>query len=867
MIDVSDEFKLALTQSDVRRIIYKVTITRNDDPLEVDVSDRVKEIRMIREIDNNNSTCTVVLDNSDFKLSPNQYDSEFNVFKGVYNPLIYPNHVLRVYAGVEGINSSGQSIIIDKAITVNNFVEAEFNDIEPTDNGLMLAHYLSEEYLLSSHETYTTFEDWGRRSYQGGYWYYYQYGQVIKLATDTKKKLSRFGIYITGASDKLYYQPRSLVCVIHDWKWPYEQDYWAWDRYSPIYLEVYPPPYPNPLYNGYMSDNIWNHYGEQPKWIYFNFTDFYLEPNKEYLFYTHSNSEWSSRKDADNSSLDRIAIDQNASADSIMFHIFNNDIGDQQFRYKGRSLAYRLYVRDIVYKNSGNAIIKIDCGPRVNKYVGISGVYFDMYGNQKTFNLNEVPRDEGIDFNYRSSDDGVSWSTWTTDLVNLPIKRYVQIKILLSTTNTLYSPIIKELTFHFKSVVSDPPDNMVQIFTGVTGDDIEIDSNNGLVTLSCRDFSKSLQDIFISLSDSYDYVLVEDVINDLLKKHLPESAIMTIMGGIDFDYKPTYYMIQHFQIRNANLWDSLQELANLMGWYLTFDENGVLRLFDRKKQAVADLILNEDDIVMETLNLSDADIRNDILVKAETPSGIIQARATDNESIAEFGRRFMEVDRSLSSYIYDYESANKLATAILEDLHVLRGKNIITMPFFPLIQLGDLVAIDNSRLGLKSSNELYKVIGIEHTLSETTKQTVLHTQLFKNLWKTVSFTPSAPTNLKAEIVSRTINKYPGCGWEDNFRIFYYPKISWTVPTKNTDNTDIVGLTGFNVYRSSDGTNYQFISFVPVSLSGNVSNVNWFIDYKSGPGKFYYKVNAINMWNKKSPYSNVVEITVPNFSVG
>jgi hypothetical protein len=835
MIDAPDSFKQAFKNSDVRNLIYKVTIMRNTEPTEIDITDRVKDIEITRDLDSANATCKLTIDNSDFQLSINNKDSNYNLCRGAYDPLLYPNHIVKVYAGLgETSTENGASVYIDKSATINNFSEAEFYNTEPIQDGIMLSYTLGQEYLLQSQETITSYNDWGKRYYTSGY-DEYQWGQILRLNGTVKKKISRFSVMILAASSKLYYGQGSLQCYLKKWSW----DGTYWNSHD----NPGPPPF---SIGGSISSNIITN--RVDGWIDFKFNDAYLEPNTDYIFYLFTTAQITKRDKYLN--LDRIGINDNAPGYK-RYYEFENEVVTQQHQQLDKSLAFRLYVRDIIYKNEGYAVVRFDCGPNVSEYISLSGIYSGS----------------SVSFEFSSSIDNINWSAWYQDLQQVPVARYLKVKIKLSTTDTLYSPIVNSITLNYRVLISASPDGMVQIFTGITGDDIEEDANNGLILVGCRDFSKCLQDVYVSLSKSYDYKLVEDIISDLIKTYLPQSAIYSVLGDIDFVYEPTFYMIQHYQLKNINLWEGLQQLSDLMGWYLMFDESGVLRLFSRKKQSVADDIFDEDYIVMETLNLSDADIRNDILVKAEQPSGIIQVEVKDEDSIREFGRRFMEVDRSLTSYIYDHQSAQNLANAILEDLHSLRSKDVITLPFYPFIQLGDIIGINSNRVSLSSDEQLYKVIGITHTLNETSKQTVIQTQLFKNLWETVSFTPSAPTNLTTEIVSRTIKQYPGCGWNDPQRTFYYPRLTWSIPTTNTDGSPIEGLTGFNIYRSTDNANYVFIAFVPAKLSGVDTNVNWFIDYGSGPGTFYYRISAINKWNKKSPYSDTVTITVPNFSVG
>lgn len=838
MIDVSEYYRTVLKNTDVRNIIYKVSIRDNCGNTEVDISDRVKEIEITRELESSNASCKLVIDNSDGLLSINNKNSYLNYNRGEFKPLLDFGKVVRIYAGLKEVEFEDvPEVILTKQSIIKNFSSAEFYNTEPTSEGVKLAYTLGNEYVISSQEQYDNFYSVGRQE-DRNFSYKQIYGQIIKLNTTVRKKLSKFSVYMRQADSNLYWGQSLSCCNLYKWYWNSSNSYW--DNVN------YPPPAPFSLRNSMGYAEV---YKIKTGWVDFVFKDIFLEPNIEYMFLVESLTSVYSPKDGFKNN-DSVALKNNITNYNIF--VYNENSYATWMRINNnQSMAFKLYVRDILYKNNGYVIVTFDCGSNVSKYVSVT-----------------VDCTDTVSYQFASSYDGNTWSEWFNNLSQVPVARFLKVKVILSTNNQLYSPILKSVTLNYEVVISQPPDGMVQIFTGIIGDEIEEDVNNGVIYLGCRDFSKCLQDIFISLSKSYNYVLLEDVILDLLKTYIPQSVIYFSWGIIDFYYEPTYYVIKNYQIRNMSLWEAIQQLVNSIGWYLMFDEFGVLRLFKRKRDGVAVEIFNEDLIVTESLSLSDTDIRNEILVKAETTNGIIQITVKDEESIKKYGRRFMEVDRSLSSFIYDQNAAKELATAILEDLHLPKGMTNIVLPFYPLLQLGDIIGIDSPSSGLSSQEQLYKITGITHTLSETNKQTVLKTKLFKDLWTTVSFTPSAPEQIFIELVDRTISYYPGCGWSTNekARKFYYPKLSWSHPTTNTDGTPIEGLVGFNIYRSFNNNNYDFVSFVPASFTSVDMPINWFIDYSCGPGTVYYKVQCVNKWNKKSPFSSVVSITVPNYEV-
>lgn len=445
-------------------------------------------------------------------------------------------------------------------------------------------------------------------------------------------------------------------------------------------------------------------------------------------------------------------------------------------------------------------------------------------------------------------------------------------KITLNNEGYLFSPKNKTSPFNLVDGEYNPliyPNHVVKVyiglvttepeywllFTGITGDEISVSENATKLYLSVRDFSKRLQDTYIYLSKSYDYQLAEDVIQGLINEN-----------GLDVSLKvigQTNFLIQHYQVRDNNLWDAIQKVADLMGWILMFNEEGILILKEEKGGDSPDLVIDESIFEVEELTMSDADIRNDILVRAETPDGVITVNVKDDASIAEFGRRFMQVDRSLSSMIYTYDQAYNLAQRILDDLSWLHSVYRVNgMPIFPPIQVDDLVAVVSERTGARQE-ELFKVVSIEHIVSATQKRTNLYLKSYKKRSPISYKTPLPPSNLSSSILSWKISNYPNSGWTGKTKTIYYPKVTFSKPTKNTDGSDLLDLVGYVVSRSEKSSNEGFIdlrSFPSKDANGN--DITYFIDYSAGHGKKWYRVASVNSKGVKSSYSDVLEVEIP-----
>lgn len=402
---------------------------------------------------------------------------------------------------------------------------------------------------------------------------------------------------------------------------------------------------------------------------------------------------------------------------------------------------------------------------------------------------------------------------------------------------------------------ANPTPEYWQLFTGLLGDEIDLTTIPGRISLSVRDMSKKLQDTYVYLSQSYDYKLAEEVIQGLLDEY--QTGITLSVAGL------AEFLIQHYQVKDLNLWDALQRVADFMGWILMFNERGELILKREKETSIPDLIIDEDLIEVEELNITDADIRNDIWVRAESPNGIITANVTNPESIAEFGRRFMEVDRSLASMVYTYDQAYNLAKRICDDLSWLHlVSRVPDMPIYPPIQVDDIVAIISSRSGL-DEQELFKVYSVEHFISARKKRTSLVLKSYRPAVTTTPVIPNPPTALTAEVISWTISNYPNSGWIGNQKTVYYPKISFTKPTTNTDGSDLTNLVGYVISRSTVSATTGFIDLRSIpSKDASGNDITFFIDYSAGSGTRWYRLAAVNSLGVRSVYSTVVQVNVP-----
>jgi hypothetical protein len=435
----------------------------------------------------------------------------------------------------------------------------------------------------------------------------------------------------------------------------------------------------------------------------------------------------------------------------------------------------------------------------------------------------------------------------------------------------------------YEGVLANGTFEYVLKFTGYMGDDITV-SSEPTIALSCRDKSKLLQDIYIYQGPSYSLYLVEDVIQDLIDTFAPSLGISLQV------LNPTNYMIGRpdspYAPKDTNLWDAIQTLADSASMELRFMEDGslVIRQIIRDFSNVTpNLTLDSSNLISDDMRISDADVRNYIVVKVENFDPITKV---DNESIAKYGLRYMEVQRSMSDMITDVSQAHQLAENILRDLRFAYPNETAEIPFHPLVQVGDIVQITNPRLGTNPTDDIFKVVTVSNQYSKDRKRTRLTLQGYDKFISSPDIAPKAPTGLGYQMQVRTILNYSGSGWSGYEKITSFPMLTWTPPTQDiSGNTLDTNFGGYIIERASQldnsgnvGSNYNWatISSIPSYLSSLNISINYFYDY-TAPAlvtkykskvpsatsvPIQYRVTAIGRKGAKSPVAGPITVNVP-----
>lgn len=287
-----------------------------------------------------------------------------------------------------------------------------------------------------------------------------------------------------------------------------------------------------------------------------------------------------------------------------------------------------------------------------------------------------------------------------------------------NTVNGQWMPLLwpyREVVFQLAvSLPGKEPSYWTTVFEGYLGDNIATEPPR--VSVRCRDKSKLLQDSYIDVPKSYEgtisaEALIQQIINDYVPD-APPTLYCPVPSGITFEKMDVEYV---------SVWDAIQNVAKQIGWFLGYRWNGeqyVLTFMEPPRQKdTYDFDLNwVDDIYRETLDISDADIRNVVTVTYRDKNTGQRETVTvmDQDSIAEYRRRAMQIEEADTSLIDTYEKARKFAESCLWDLSQLSATDRINMPLIPEIDVFSTFIVTNPQIS--STTDFYAVQSVRHSL-------------------------------------------------------------------------------------------------------------------------------------------------------
>jgi hypothetical protein len=295
------------------------------------------------------------------------------------------------------------------------------------------------------------------------------------------------------------------------------------------------------------------------------------------------------------------------------------------------------------------------------------------------------------------------------------------------------------------------------------------------------------------------------------------------------------------------------------------------------------LRLDLSNLISDDMSISDADVRNHIVVKVQ---GYDPITAKDIDSINKYGRRYMEVTRSMSDIITDVSQAHELAENILRDLRYANPTESAELPLHPLVQVGDIVTITNPRLGTNSINDIFKVVSVSNNYTKDNKRTRLELIGHDKFLSDPLALTNPPTGLTYVMQKRTIQNYKGSGWFGYEKEQYFPMLKWTPPTKDVNNVALPpNFGGYIIERATlidllgknlTGTyRWTTIASIPSYIGALDKKIDYFYDYSvsSVIDKYIklgatgnsvtvkYRICAVNSQGKKTAKTAEMSVVV------
>lgn len=258
------------------------------------------------------------------------------------------------------------------------------------------------------------------------------------------------------------------------------------------------------------------------------------------------------------------------------------------------------------------------------------------------------------------------------------------------------------------------------LFHGYLGDSIS--TSGPTVTCSCRDLAKRLQDYYIETVREYGSAggtAAETVIQAILDDNLGVGEI-TLYTPVSPGFVITPYNVEY-----ESVWDAIQQIADQIGWWLGYrwrESTGQFELTlmeppRTKDAATADWAFTaDDDLYANALDVTDRDIRNAVKLtyRDSTTGQRASVTAEDATSIAEYGRRAMQIEEADTSLIDTEAEAQDLADVALADLKDLTGTTRLDTPLLPGLRPMDGITVDDPRTS--STVDFYGLESVRHTL-------------------------------------------------------------------------------------------------------------------------------------------------------
>ena len=259
------------------------------------------------------------------------------------------------------------------------------------------------------------------------------------------------------------------------------------------------------------------------------------------------------------------------------------------------------------------------------------------------------------------------------------------------------------------------------LFHGLLGEHIEFDTQGFNVSCRASDFSKRLQDTYITEVREYgteEGTSAEKVIQQILDDNLGLGFVQ-----LHCPVSPGF-MVRPYQVEYQSVWDAIQDVARQIGWWIGYRRDETTNMFRLtlmepprdKDLTTADFVFDRDTILTQALTISDLDIRNIVIVVYR--NALTGERATyyikDQASIDEYWPKAMQIEEDNTRLIDTPEEVERFARAALSDLKDLPALSRLTMPLLPQMDLFAGIKVINQRLS--STEDFYGVQSVRHSL-------------------------------------------------------------------------------------------------------------------------------------------------------
>lgn len=260
----------------------------------------------------------------------------------------------------------------------------------------------------------------------------------------------------------------------------------------------------------------------------------------------------------------------------------------------------------------------------------------------------------------------------------------------------------------------NPSSSTVNIFEGYI-DAISVGTDS--IKVQCRDYGALLIDRYIEEEREYgndNGSPLETEMQKILDDNLG-TDVVTLYTPVS----PNWY-VKKWKQEKVSLMEALQKLADQIGWCVRYrysNNQWRLTLYEPNRSLSNPSLILDDENILEFSELSQdiADVRNYIRIRYLSNNQIKSYDAYDSDSIALYGRRYMEVSEGKTSNIDTEQEAQRMAQAILNDLKEPKYHFSVLIPFFPYIELYDVIQFTK---GINyTSDMIFSVVSLTHDIS------------------------------------------------------------------------------------------------------------------------------------------------------